>query len=68
MNLSVDSELLAEARRAQLSLSAIFEAALRDRVAESRRTRWLAENEEALQAYNASVDRDGVFGDGRRSF
>jgi antitoxin CcdA len=67
-NLSVDATLLHEAKRLNLSLSRVFENALREAVAHARRERWLEENREALEAYNRHVERDGVFSDGVRNF
>lgn len=67
-NLSVDASLLREAKRLNVSLSRVFESALRDAVARARRERWLEENRDALDAYNRHVERDGVFSDGVRSF
>ncbi len=32
------------------------------------REQWLAENRDAIAAYNAHVDEAGIFGDGLRSF
>ncbi|MEO5763900.1 MAG: type II toxin-antitoxin system CcdA family antitoxin [Casimicrobiaceae bacterium] len=67
-NLSADAELLREAKALDLSLSRVFDSALRDAVAEARRARWLAENRDALDAYNRHIERDGVFSDGVRGF
>ncbi len=67
-NLSVDAALLQDAKRLELNLSRVFESALRDAVARERSERWLAENREALDAYNRHVERDGVFSDGLRNF
>jgi antitoxin CcdA len=67
-NLSVDAALLQDAKRLELNLSRVFEGALRDAVARARSERWLAENREALDAYNRHVERDGVFSDGLRNF
>jgi len=66
--LSVDADLLREAKALNLSLSRVFDGALRDAVAKARRARWLEENREALDAYNRHVERDGVFSDGVRNF
>jgi post-segregation antitoxin (ccd killing protein) len=34
----------------------------------SRRQRWLAENQQAIAAYDDQVERTGVFSDGLRTF
>jgi antitoxin CcdA len=67
-NLTVDATLLREAKSLNLSLSRVFESALRDAVARARREQWLAENRAAVEAYNRHVERDGVFSDGFRRF
>ncbi len=67
-NLSVNGDLLAKAREAGLNLSAVLEAALVEALRAKRREAWLADNAAALEAYNAQVERRGVFSDGLRSF
>ena len=47
---------------------AVFEAALSITVRDKQREQRLYENRAALEAYNAHVERDGVFSDGLRSF
>lgn len=67
-NLSVDRELLERARRLKLNLSRVFETGLNDAIRQHEREAWLRRNRAALAAYNAHVERDGVFSDGLRSF
>jgi antitoxin CcdA len=67
-NLSVNSDLLKQARELQLNLSATLEEALAEKVRERRRDRWLMENREAIAAYNEHVERHGVFSERLRSF
>lgn len=68
VNLSVDGELLNEARKCDINLSATLERALHEELRKSRRERWLAENAEAMAAYNQQVEEHGVFSDGLRGF
>jgi antitoxin CcdA len=68
VQLRVDRELLADAKRRKLDLSRVFEAALTATICEMRREEWLNKNRAALEAYNAHVERDGVFSDGLRLF
>jgi antitoxin CcdA len=68
INLTADPELLKEARAFGLNLSEIFERGVVEAVAEKRREKWLADNKEAIEAYNRHVARHGVFSDGRRKF
>jgi antitoxin CcdA len=67
-NLSVNSDLLRKARECGLNLSAVMEAALVEEIRKAQRERWLAENREAIDAYNEDIERNGVFSDGLRSF
>ena len=67
-NLSVNSNLLTEARRYKLNLSKLLEQALVDALTEKKRSEWLEENREALEAYNERVEARGVFSDGLRTF
>lgn len=67
-NLSVKSELLEEAKRLNLNLSAVLEAALHEAIRQNQREEWLARNRRALEAYNEHVEKHGVFSDGLRSF
>jgi antitoxin CcdA len=67
-NLSVNSDLLAKAREEDLNLSAVLEEALAEALRTRRREAWLAENGDAIEAYNARVEARGVFSEGLRSF
>jgi antitoxin CcdA len=68
VNLSVDADLLARARKADVNLSATFEEALRGRIHEEEQARWRSENARAIEAYNDFVREHGVFGEGLRLF
>ena len=67
-NLSINSDLLSKAREMDINLSSTLEQALAEVLKERQRARWLAENRQAIQAYNAEVKDKGVFSDGLRSF
>ena len=67
-NLSVNGDLLAKSRALDINLSATLERALVVELKARERERWLAVNEAAMGAYNAEVEKDGVFSDGLRSF
>ncbi len=67
-NVTVNTDLLRRAREAGLNLSGLLEERLVEVLRERRRVAWLAENAEAIEAYNARVDREGAFGDGLRQF
>lgn len=61
VNLSIDADLVAEAREAGTNLSAVLETALKEQLRELRRKRWLEDNREALEAGNAQLERDGMW-------
>ncbi len=67
-NLSVRTDLVTEAKDLGLNLSELFEAAVSDAVRRKRQEAWLAENREAIESYNATVARDGIFSDDWRKF
>jgi antitoxin CcdA len=68
VNLTCSEKLLAEAKELGIPLSATFEAALAEIIAEHKRQQWLEENKEAIAAYNERVRKQGVFSDGLRRF
>ena len=67
-NLSVDEKLLQRARRLKLNLSQVLEAGLAEAIRREDRAAWLRKNRAALEAYNAHVEKHGVYSDGLRSF
>lgn len=67
-NLSINSDLLRMAREFDINLSATMEIALAGAVKDEQRNRWLAENRDAIEAYNEHVAANGVFSDGLRGF
>lgn len=67
-NLSVNAELLDQAKALEINLSATLERALEAEVRARKRELWLAENRDAIEAYNERIERDGIFSDGLRSF
>jgi antitoxin CcdA len=67
-NISLDADLLTEARALNINLSATLEVRLREIVADLRRRRWLEENREAIADANAFVAQHGLWSDGERQF
>lgn len=67
-NVSVDAELLRQARELDINLSQALEERLVELIRTETRRRWLAENEGAIADYNERVDRLGVYSDGVRRF
>jgi antitoxin CcdA len=64
VNLTIDAALVEDAKSCGVNLSAVLEKALR---AEARQ-RWQRDNAEAMAAYNADVEKDGVWSDGWREW
>ncbi len=62
-NLTVNADLLAQAKRLDLNVSAVLEAALAEVVRQKKRELWLAENAEAIGVYNEKVAEHGLFAD-----
>ena len=67
-NLSISVDLLKQVREFDLNLSAVLEQAPIERVTQKRRDRWLADNQDAINAYNDGMVEHGVFSEGLRSF
>lgn len=67
-NLSLNSELLAEAKRLKINLSATMEKALVKEVSQRKQVEWLEENAEAINAYNELTEKHGLFSDSFRVF
>ena len=59
-NLTLDPELLEQARVFDVNLSRAAEDGVREAVAKARVERWRAENAEALRSSNAYVDEHGL--------
>lgn len=68
VNLSIDADLLGKARQLQINLSATLEHALAMALKRHQQELWLAENRDAIEAYNERVEKHGVFSDGARGF
>ena len=67
-NLSINGDLLNQARALNINLSATLEQTLATLVKTKQQQAWLAENQQAIDAYNQQVDADGLFGDTLRAF
>jgi antitoxin CcdA len=68
VNVSLAPEILDEARRLKLNLSAVLTAALQERFRAHQRAEWLAENKVSIEAISQWVDENGSFSDFQRSF
>ncbi|MCG3761048.1 plasmid maintenance protein CcdB [Vibrio cincinnatiensis] len=67
-NLSLNSELLAEAKRLNINLSATMEKALEKEVSSRLKAEWIEKNAEAIEACNELTEKHGLFSDSYRVF
>ncbi len=67
-NVSVNADLLAQARECGVNLSQTLEDALKTRLADERRRKWLEDNREAIEDYNKHLEKYGLWSDGLRMF
>lgn len=67
-NLSVNSDLLSQAKKLGINISSLLETSLSQEVQRLKTQAWLQENKEAIQAYNEDIDSHGAFGDEIRAF
>lgn len=67
-NVCINKDLLAEARKLNINLSATLEKALTERVRQEKRKQWLEENREAIDACNELTEQNGLFSDKHRVF
>jgi len=65
-NLSVNSDLLARARKMKINLSATLEAALIAEIKNAEKNRWLKKNRKAILALNDLAEQKGLFSDSFR--
>ncbi len=68
VNLSIDADLIAEARALGTNMSATLEKALREELREGREHKWREENRAANAAYNRFIKRHGLLSDDWRKF
>lgn len=67
-NLSINSDLLRQAKELHINLSQTLEAHLANLVREAKQQQWLAENADFIKAYNRHIEQHGVFSEGLRRF
>ena len=68
VNVSLAPEILEEARKLKINLSAVLTEALLEKFRENQREVWLRDNEKAIGSVNQWVDENGSFSDFQRSF
>ncbi len=67
-NLTINADLLNQAKRLNINISSILEAALTDVVKQKKQEQWLKDNAEAITGYNEHVAEFGLFSDELRTF
>lgn len=67
-NVSINSELLRQAKEHHINLSQTLEQSLIEKLREKMREEWMQENKEAIRQYNQRIAGQGVFSDGLRNF
>ena len=68
VNVSLAPEILQEARKLKINLSAVLTEALIEKFRENKREEWLRDNKKSIEALNQWVEENGSFSDFQRSF
>lgn len=68
VNVSLAPEILAQARKLKINLSALLTEALLEKFRENNRETWLKENQKAIESVNQWVEENGSFSDFQRPF
>lgn len=68
VNVSLSQEILEEARKLKINLSAVLTEALLEKFCENKRETWLQEDKESIESVNQWVDGNGSFSDFQRPF
>ncbi|HXE97701.1 MAG TPA: type II toxin-antitoxin system CcdA family antitoxin [Dongiaceae bacterium] len=67
-NLSINSDLLRQAKERHINLSQALELRLAELLREGNCRKWQEENGEAIEEYNRRIEACGTFSDGLRRF
>jgi antitoxin CcdA len=67
-NVSIDAEILAEAKALGINLSHTLEEGLRKRVREEKCRRFSDEHREAIEAHNKFIDEHGIWSEKLRTW
>jgi antitoxin CcdA len=67
-NLSINSDLLRQAKERHINLSQALELRLAELLREEKSLKWQEENGEAIADYNRRIEATGTFSDGLRRF
>jgi len=64
-NVTLNAELLEQAKALGINLSATFDIALKEAVREQQRKQFMEENQQAIDSCNAFTEEAGLFSQGR---
>jgi len=67
-NLSINAELLSQAKALGINLSQTLEAQLEKLVREARAKQWAEENKDAIESQKNWIEKHGLFSDHYRFF
>lgn len=67
-NLSINSDLLRQAREEHINLSQTLENCLAETLRDKKRQEWLKNSKEAIEEYSRFIEKHGVFSDTLRCF
>lgn len=67
-NLSINSDLLCQAKECRINISKALELRLAELLREEKSRKWKEENCDAIQDYNRRIEACGAFSDGLRRF
>jgi len=67
-NLTVNSDLLNQAKHMKINISLTLENALVETLKNKKKDEWISENKEAIELYNEKISAYGLFSDEMRSF
>ena len=68
VNVTVDEDILSDAKQLGMNLSQVLEDELRKRVTEEKTRRWQEENREAIEAHNRFIEKHGIWSEKYRSW
>ena len=60
VNLTIDSETLAQAKEMEINMSRVADEAIAKAAKAERERRWKEEHAEAFRRYNERIEREGV--------
>ena len=68
VNVCLAPEILEDARKLKIILSAVLTEALIEKFRENKREDWLRDNKKSIEALNQWVEENGSFSDFQRTF